>query len=225
VRKLIEGIVEFRERQLPHYANRLRSLAQGQEPDALFVTCADSRVVPNLLVSTEPGELFTMRNVGNLVPPATGEGLSTGDLSEASAIEYALLVLKTANIVICGHSECGAMKAVLKRSQPAGAPNLARWLHHADGAAERLAVEGALDASLAPHDQLSQLNVLLQLEHLMTYPIVRDRVEAGALHLAGWWFNIATGDMFSYESASRSFELIERRRSADLMARFHDKFG
>jgi carbonic anhydrase len=225
VRKLIEGIVEFRERQLPHYANRLRSLAQGQEPDALFVTCSDSRVVPNLLVSTEPGELFTMRNVGNLVPPATGEGLSTGDLSEASAIEYALLVLKAPNIVICGHSECGAMKAVLKRSQPAGAPNLARWLHHADGAAERLAVEGALDGSLAPHDQLSQLNVLLQLEHLMTYPIVRDRVEAGTLHLAGWWFNIATGDMFSYESASRSFELIERRRSADLMARFHDKFG
>jgi carbonic anhydrase len=203
----------------------LRSLAQGQEPDALFVTCSDSRVVPNLLVSTEPGELFTMRNVGNLVPPATGEGLSTGDLSEASAIEYALLVLKAPNIVICGHSECGAMKAVLKRSQPAGAPNLARWLHHADGAAERLAVEGALDGSLAPHDQLSQLNVLLQLEHLMTYPIVRDRVEAGTLHLAGWWFNIATGDMFSYESASRSFELIERRRSADLMARFHDKFG
>lgn len=225
MRKLIEGIVEFRERQLPHYANRLRSLAQGQEPDALFVTCSDSRVVPNLLVSTEPGELFTMRNVGNLVPPATGEGLSTGDLSEASAIEYALLVLKAPNIVICGHSECGAMKAVLKRSQPAGAPNLARWLHHADGAAERLAVEGALDGSLAPHDQLSQLNVLLQLEHLMTYPIVRDRVEAGTLHLAGWWFNIATGDMFSYESASRSFELIERRRSADLMARFHDKFG
>ena len=224
MRKLIEGIVEFRERQLPNYANRFHALAQGQTPDALFVTCSDSRVVPNLLVSTEPGELFTMRNVGNLVPPATDEGLSTGDLSEASAIEYALLVLKTPNIVICGHSECGAMKAVLKRSRPEGAPNLARWLHHADGAAERLAVEGALDASLAPHDQLSQLNVLLQLEHLMSYPIVRERVVAGALQLAGWWFNIATGDIFSYESARRSFELIERRRAADLMARFHDKF-
>ena len=224
MRKLIEGIVEFRERQLPHYANRFRALAKTQTPDALFVTCADSRVVPNLLVSTEPGELFTMRNVGNLVPPATHDGMSTGDVSEASAIEYSVLVLETANIVICGHSECGAMKAVLKRSLPAGTPNLARWLQHADGAAERLAVEGTLDASLAPHDQLSQLNVLLQLEHLMTYPIVRERVEAGVLELAGWWFNIATGDMYSYESASRSFELIERRRASDLMARFHDKF-
>ena len=106
MRKLIMGIVEFREKMLPRYAQQFRELALAQKPDALFITCSDSRVVPDLLASTHPGDLFTMRNVGNLIPPATAEGVSTGDLSEASAIEYAVLVLKVANIVVCGHSEC-----------------------------------------------------------------------------------------------------------------------
>src|SRR5262252_5795282 len=171
VRKLIAGIVDFQERMLPQYAQRFKELAFGQSPDTLFITCADSRVVPDLLASTHPGDLFTMRNVGSLVPPATAEGLSTGDLSEASAIEYAVLVLKVANIVVCGHSECGAMKAVFAREAPRAAPNLALWLHHAYAAAYRLENEGALDTRLKPHDQLSQLNVLAQLEDLMTYPI------------------------------------------------------
>src|SRR5215510_12056956 len=157
MRKLIMGIVDFRERMLPQYAKRFRDLALAQSPDALFITCSDSRVVPDLLASTHPGELFTMRNVGNLIPPATAEGLSTGDLSEASAIEYSVLVLKVANIVVCGHSECGAMKAVLARNPKLRAPNLDRWLYNAGAAAVRLDHEGALDASLKRHDQLSQL--------------------------------------------------------------------
>src|SRR6201987_3871752 len=134
VQKLIAGIVDFRERLLPQYAQRFGELALSQTPDALFVTCSDSRVVPDLLASTHPGDLFTMRNVGNLIPPATADGISIGDLSEASAIEYAVLVLKVANIVVCGHSECGAMKAVLASSTHQEAPNLAKWLHHARGA-------------------------------------------------------------------------------------------
>src|SRR5215510_15840246 len=108
---------------LPKYAQRFQELALDQAPDTLFITCSDSRVVPDLLVSTHPGDLFTMRNVGNLIPPATADGLSVGDLSEASAIEYAVLVLKVGNIVVCGHSECGAMKAVLSRSPKLEAPN------------------------------------------------------------------------------------------------------
>ena len=113
MQKLIAGIVDFRERILPQYAQRFKELALSQAPDALFVTCSDSRVVPDLLASTHPGDLFTMRNVGNLIPPATADGISIGDLSEASAIEYSVLVLSVANIVVCGHSECGAMKAVM----------------------------------------------------------------------------------------------------------------
>jgi carbonic anhydrase len=217
--KLIMGIVDFRERMLPQYAERFRGLALDQSPDALFVTCADSRVVPDLLASTDPGDLFTMRNVGNLVPPATAEGISIGDLSEASAIEYAVLVLKVANVVVCGHSECGAMKAVLKRDPMLQTPNLERWLHHANTAAVRLEHEGALDAALKPHDQLSQLNVLVQIEHLMSYPIVRERVAAGALRLSGWWFDIATGSMYAYERASRSFAVIDRAVAGRLIGR------
>ena len=111
-----------------------------------------------------------MRNVGNLIPPATADGVSTGDLSEASAIEYAVSVLKVWNIVVCGHSGCGAMKAVLDPDMVSGSPNLARWLYHADTAAFRLTQDGPLDASRPPYDQLSQLNVLAQLDHLAPTP-------------------------------------------------------
>ena len=210
MQKLIRGIVEFREHELPRYAEHFRELAGGQSPDTLFITCADSRVVPNLLVSTDPGELFTMRNVGNLVPPASADGLSTGDLSEASAIEYAVTVLKVANIVICGHSGCGAMKAVLSPGPVDDAPNLAAWLHHAAPASALLKQEAASAAGLKLYDRLSQLNVLAQLEHLMTYPIVRAAVETGALRLSGWWFDIATGDMYAHRPETRSFDVIDR---------------
>jgi carbonic anhydrase len=210
MRELILGIVDFREQHLPMLADRFRTLASGQSPDTLFITCADSRVVPNLLLSTDPGDLFTMRNVGNLIPPATADGVSTGDLSEASAIEYAVSVLKVGNIVVCGHSGCGAMKAVLEPDMVAGSPNLGRWLYHADTAAFRLAQDGPLDASRPPYDQLSQLNVLSQLDHLATYPIVRDQVAKGLLQLIGWWFDIATGDMHAWREQDRSFVLIDR---------------
>lgn len=207
--KLIMGIVDFQEHMLPQHAERFRQLALEQSPDTLFVTCADSRVVPNLLASTHPGDLFTLRNVGNLIPPASADGMSNGDLSEASAIEYAVLVLDVANVV-CGHSECGAMKAVASGEHHADTPNLARWLVHADAAAFRLEHEGPLDPSLERHDQLSQLNVLAQLDHLNTYPIVRSRVAAGNLQVSGWWFDIANGSMHAYQPASRNFQVIDR---------------
>jgi carbonic anhydrase len=204
---------------LSQYAQRFKDLALKQIPDALFITCSDSRVMPDLLASTYPGDLFTMRNVGNLVPPATAESVSTGDLSEASAIEYSVLVLNVANIIVCGHSECGAMKTVISNHTRSDTPNLARWLHHAHTASFRLEHEGALDDSLEPHDQLSQLNVLVQLEHLMSCPIVRTRVFAGTLRLSGWWFDIASGSMYAYERGSRKFEIIDRLLADHLIAR------
>ena len=112
-------------------------------------------------------------------------GISIGDLSEASAIEYSVLVLRVANIVVCGHSECGAMKAVMANNPRPETPNLIKWLHHAHAAAFRLEHEGALDAKLKPHDQLSQINVLVQLEHLMSYAIVRDKVSAEPFDCTG----------------------------------------
>ena len=218
MQKLIAGIIDFREQMLPKYARRFQELALSQTPDTLFITCSDSRVVPDLLVSTHPGDLFTMRNVGNLIPPATADGISIGDLSEASAIEYAVLVLNVADIVVCGHSECGAMKAVMANNPRSETPNLAKWLHHAHAAAFRLEQEGALNANLKPHDQLSQLNVLVQLEHLMSYAIVRDRVLTKTLRLNGWWFDVGSGSMYAYDRASRSFEVIDREMADRLAA-------
>jgi carbonic anhydrase len=129
-----------------------------------------------------------------------------------------VLVLKVPNIVVCGHSECGAMKAVMASDSRQEAPNLTKWLHHADGAAFRLEHEGALDATLKPYDQLSQLNALVQLEHLMSYPIVRERVAAGTLRLSAWWFEVASGTMHAYDRASRSFEVIDRATADQLVA-------
>jgi carbonic anhydrase len=219
MRKLILGIVDFRERLLPQYAERFRSLAKSQAPDALFITCSDSRVVPDLLASTDPGDLFVMRNVGNLVPPATVDGASTGDLSEASAIEYAVLTLQVRSIVVCGHSECGAMKAALTRQTMPETPNLAKWLHHEAPAVFRLDQEGPLDRDLSPQNQLSQLNVLVQLEHLISYPIVRDKVASGTLRISGWWFDIATGGMFAYQRDCRAFTAIDREGAEQLIER------
>ncbi len=221
MRKFIMGIVDFRERLLSQYAERFRNLAQGQAPDALFVTCSDSRIVPDLLASTDPGDLFVMRNVGNLVPPATVEGASTGDLSEASAIEYAVLILKIRSVVVCGHSECGAMKAALTRTPMPNTPNLAKWLHHSASAVFRLEQEGPLDPRWNRCDQLSQLNVLVQLEHLATYPIVRERIADGSLHLSGWWYDIGNGDMYSYQRETRSFEIIDRKAAERLISQFN----
>jgi carbonic anhydrase len=217
MQNLIEGIIEFREQRLPELVQRFQNLADGQSPDTLFISCSDSRVVPSLLLSSEPGDLFIMRNVGNLMPPSTREGVSTGDLSEASAIEYAVMVLKVDNIVICGHSGCGAMKAVLSGAPLTESPNLEQWLKHAELAADRLKNEGPLDSRLPDYDQLSQVNVLVQLEHLQTYPIVREKIAAGELRLGGWWFDIGNGDMSAYNPDSRRFELIDRTSAARLM--------
>ena len=134
-------------------------------------------------------------------------------------MEYAVHILQVTDIVVCGHSECGAMKAALAHKPMPQTPNLAKWLHHALPAAFRLEHEGPLDGRRAPHDQLSQMNVLVQLEHLMTYPIVRERVQAGKLRLNGWWFEIGTGSMFAYERGSRSFEIIDRAVADRLLGR------
>ena len=209
MRKLLDGIQNFRKRIFPKHALRFRQLAHAQAPDTFFISCSDSRVIPDLIASADPGDLFTVRNVGNLVPCATADGRSTGDVSEASAIEYALLVLNVKNIVVCGHSECGAMKAVIAGKSQPGAPNLDQWLCHAHGAAARLARETPSSLELKPHDRLSQLNVLAQIEHLSTYEIVRDRVASGTLSLSGWWFDIGSGAVHAYNEARQRFEPVE----------------
>jgi carbonic anhydrase len=217
MKKLIQGIVDFRRDVRPGYREAFAKLALGQAPDALLIACSDSRVVPNLFASADPGDLFVIRNVGNLIPPAGDDGTSWNDSSEAAAIEFALLKLQVTDIIICGHSECGAMQALL-----AGGDEpfpLRSWLRHGREALEDFSANQARDASLAPHNQLSQLNVLRQIGHLRSYPLVRDRVEAGQLRLHGWWFELRNADVYAYEDDAGRFLIIDDDEAGRLLKR------
>ena len=138
MKKLLDGIAEFQRTTRPSYREKFAKLALGQSPDCLFFACSDSRVVPNLFASTEPGDLFVVRNVGNLVPPCGSHGLSTTDRSEGAAVEFALQVLGVRDIVVCGHSDCGAMRGLLSGATPEKAPNLREWLDVAQSSVQRL---------------------------------------------------------------------------------------
>lgn len=209
MKKLIRGIVDFRQNVRPSCKDTFARLALGQRPDTLFIACSDSRVVPNLFASSDPGDLFVVRNVGNLIPPCGEHGRSESDESEAAAIEFALLSLPITEIIVCGHSECGAMDSLSRGKSPAQAPNLKSWLRHGEVSLKRLNEGCALGRHLQRHNQLSQLNVLEQIEHLKTYPTVRERLEAGRLKLHGWWFDIREADVYEYDLKRNDFRIID----------------
>jgi carbonic anhydrase len=225
MQKLLRGIVEFRETQLHAYRERFAHLATGQTPDSLFIACSDSRVVPNLFASTDPGQLFVMRNVGNLMPEAHGSGHSIADESEAAAIEFSLGALGVGDIVVCGHSNCGAMKAALTGEIPPGMPNLTAWLRHAAPAVQRLAEKGPLDPDLPRSDQLSQWNVLVQLENIRTYPMVAERLAKGLLRLTALWFDVATGVVHAFDEETGKYKEICGAFAETLIARFRARAG
>lgn len=222
MKKLIKGIVEFRRNVQESYRESFGRLAIGQSPDTLFIACSDSRVVPNTFASTNPGDLFVMRNVGNLVPPCGKHGVSTSDESEAAAIEFAVENLNVSGIIVCGHSECGAMRALMGDRQKVETPNLKNWLRHGDSAMERLRAGVVIDGSLSEHNQLSQLNVLLQMEHVKSYPAVKKRVADGSLLVHGWWFDIARADVYAYEEEHNRFVLIDEAEAERLIARLDE---
>src|SRR5271170_4918339 len=197
MKKLRSGIVDFRRKRRPEYASTFARLALGQAPDALFVACSDSRVVPNLFASTEPGDLFVVRNVGNIVAPCGESGTSLSDESEGAALEFSVLSLKVSDVIVCGHSECGAMRALVAGRERLDLPHMRSWLRHAQPALERQR-EGGASTGLALHDQVGRRNVLLQLDHLRTYPFIREAEESGRLALHAWWFDIAGADVFEW---------------------------
>lgn len=213
MRSLLEGVKRYETTKRRRYSERFAALASGQEPLALFITCSDSRVVPSLIALADPGQLFVVRNVANLVPPVTVDDQVGADASVSSAVFYALEVLKIRDVVVCGHSGCGGMKAVLEGagSGSGSAPRaLERWLTPASRAVERLRERGPFDASLPDHDQLSQISALQQLENLQTRDHVRRRVEAGDVRLHAWWFDIAKGRLLAYSrEASQYVPAIE----------------
>ncbi len=221
MKKLVQGIVEFRQKILPNYREKFAQLALGQSPDTLFIACSDSRVVPNLFASTDPGDLFVIRNVGNLIPCCGQDGHSTADESEAAAIEFALMNLNVSDIVVCGHSECGAMMAIYNGREKVRAPNLQAWLRHGEPSLKRMS---QAPSKLSPVNQLSQANVLLQLENLRSYPIVRERLMQQKLRLHAWWFELKMADVYAYEDSVAQFVLLNEEKAAKILENFDSKY-
>jgi carbonic anhydrase len=223
VKKLIKGIVDFRKNVRPAVKDTFALLALGQRPDCLFIACSDSRVVPNLFASTEPGDLFVIRNVGNLIPPYAEGDQGPHFGSEAAAIQFALSSLPITEIIVCGHSECGAIGALAQGQTPPDTPALSCWLRHGHSALQKLDAGAKLGSHLERHNQLAQINVLEQLEHLKTYPGIRERLAQRKLRLHGWYFDIKGAEVYEYEPSEERFHLIDETYALTLLNRDNDR--
>jgi carbonic anhydrase len=201
MRKLLKGLKEFRESYITTHGELLEQLAHGQKPRVLFITCSDSRIAPNLLTNTDLGDLFVIRNAGNIIPPY---GAANG--GEGGSIEYALQALGIEQIVICGHSHCGAMKGLLQIGSLAeDMPLVYDWLRHAE--ATRRVVRDSY-SHLSKEEQIEVAiaeNVVTQIENLKTYPVVRSKLFQGKLTIYGWVYLIETGEVLAYDPESHTY--------------------
>jgi carbonic anhydrase len=200
MQKLAKGIHSFQKGFFATHRALFEQLATaGQRPETLFITCSDSRVVPNLITNAAPGELFIVRNVGNVVPTLDLPG------GNAAAIQYAVEVLDVENVIVCGHTQCGAVKAILDPDSVAHLEYVKRWIK------STMSVKRVIEekyAHLSGEAQLTaaiQENVLAQLEHLREYPFIARRLEAGKLHVSGWIFDVARGEVFDYDPDQGEF--------------------
>lgn len=204
MQRLIDGHKRFHDHIFPNCRHQFHLLAESQQPEYLFITCADSRVVPNLILDAGPGELFIARNAGNVVP------VEGNDVDGTTAtIEYAVEVIKVRYAILCGHADCGALKAVLYNRNVDALPKVARWLHHIDAALD-------YKQPLNPADTDPELgavirgNVVAQLQNLKADPSVKRAMEAGTLQVAGWYYDILTGTIEQYDEQQKRFLPLER---------------
>jgi carbonic anhydrase len=200
MQKLIEGIHHFQTNTFNTERELFERLARRQEPEVLFITCSDSRIDPNLLTNTRPGELFILRNAGHIVPPR-GAACS----GSAATIEFAVVALGVREIVVCGHSQCDAVKGVLHPEALEEMPAVAAWLTHAERT-RRIIRDNY--GSVSADQQLTaatEVNVLVQLENLCTLPCVARRLTRGGLSLHGWVYQIETGEVFAYDPKAGQF--------------------
>ncbi|MBS0652354.1 MAG: carbonic anhydrase [Verrucomicrobia bacterium] len=216
MQKLIQGIVDFRKNLTQECREMFAKLALGQKPDALFIACSDSRVVPNLFASTNPGDLFVLRNIGNLIPPATDP---SKDNSASAVIEFSVHTLNVSNIIICGHSECGAMKALAQGVDKQCCPNLDSWLKHGETSLRKVRQGSSINPALSEENQISQINVLQQMQHVASYPFIQERLEKKQLRIHGWWFDIAQADVYCYEESIHQFVLIDENEAKLILER------
>jgi len=205
MQRLIEGVHKFRSGEFGNYRKLFRKLSrEGQNPHTLFITCSDSRVLAELITHSQPGDLFVVKNVGNIVPPA---GVRGDTNSTAAAIEFAVDTLRVNDIVICGHSQCGAISALLSETPVSPAtPHLRDWLNLAAPVRETLKKNYAhLQEIRARETAAAEENVLFGLDNLHSYSVVQERLADNSLRLHGWFFKIATAELFAYDPETRQF--------------------
>jgi carbonic anhydrase len=209
MQKLERGIHHFRSNYFASNRKLFSDLAEGQRPEILFLTCSDSRIDPTLITSSQPGELFIVRNVGNIVPDVH-RGVLGG---VSAAIEYAVEVLEVTDIIVCGHTGCGAIEAILNPERVNHLPFVSRWLAESAQLPELIAqryghLEGEDRTTAAVQE-----NVLLQLENLRSFEFITRRLDKGSLKMSGWVYKIATADVFDYDPVSGQFLQLAARET------------
>ena len=205
------GVIRFQNEVYPQKKDLFEQLSKGQEPEALFITCSDSRIETAMITQTDPGELFICRNAGNIVPPHM---MHTGGMT--ASIEFAVAALQVPHIVICGHTECGAMKGAMNPEGLDSLPHVKEWLGYSKAAVDvvsQIAPDASEDEKM---NLLLQQNVILQLQHLKTHPSVAARLAKGDLKLHGWVYDIKTGDVNAYDEASNKFVPVDKKYAAEV---------
>lgn len=204
---LIRGSVEFRRTDFEEHKELFKKISRAQDPHTLFIGCSDSRLVPNIITKTMPGEIFVVRNVANIVPIYR----PTGDfLGITSAIEYALQILEVENILVCGHSNCGGCAALYKPEEAfQKIPHTRKWLELSMPVKEKVLKILPGDHDAGAREWLTeQMNIVEQLGHLLTYPFIKERYDKGKVKLIGWHYIIETGEIFGYKEEKGFFELL-----------------
>ncbi len=211
VENIILGYEEFKSKKFKKHKNRFVDLVkQGQKPKVLFITCADSRVSPNLITSTNPGDLFVVRNIGNMVAPYSPD---EDYHSTAAAIEYAVSVLNVSDIIVCGHSHCGAIEGLYKELGDCGRfVHVKKWLELGNNAKNYVSLHYSKASLEEKLEATEKTSVMFQLVNLLTYPEVEKRVEEGKLNLRGWYYKIQTGELEYYDDESATFKPLESEK-------------
>jgi len=209
--KFAAGVVKFQSEVYPAKKDLFEELSQGQSPEALFITCSDSRIETAMITQTEPGELFLCRNAGNIVPPHTSH---TGGMT--ASIEFAVAALNVPHIVVCGHTECGAMKGAMNPEGLDSLPHVREWLSYSKAAVDVVNEIGKGADDKARMKMLLEQNVILQLQHLRTHPTVAVRLAKGDLELHGWVYDIKTGDVQAYNESTNDFETVADKYASEV---------
>jgi carbonic anhydrase len=205
--KLVQGIHKFQADIFRPRHELFERLTTGQNPQTLFITCSDSRVMPDLITQAEPGDLFVLRNAGNLIPPHGASPVS----GEAATIEYAVKSLKIRDIIVCGHTLCGAMQGLMNPEMLDEMPRMRQWLSHAEATREIISTSYRLDDPKSIWKAAVEENVLVQLENLRTHPSVAAALSRGDVKLHGWVYKLETGQVFFFDPSLGQFVPFDGR--------------